>query len=518
MRSRLICSFIATLAVATVSAKAADVLVVCPQAFRQALAPWEAYRRAQGHELLFVEPTATAAEQRAVVRQAAKNNQLSDILLIGDVPRLSDSSREAAGDSQVVPTWYVTAKVNIRWGSEPTIATDELYADLNDDRVPDVAVGRIPAHSSAELAAVVRKILRYEQSNDEGEWHRRINIVAGVGGFGTMTDALVEAAGRSVIQQTVPLSYEVSPLFASRATAKGAAPDQFTAQVLRQIEEGSLAWIYLGHGLPTELDSIRTLGGDRPILSANDVPQLRCGPNCPLAVLIACYTGAFDARYGCLAESLLLHEHGPVAAIAATRVTMPYGNAVFGCELLRSCYEGHPATLGEIWKSAQRRTLADAPDDPLRKSLDQLASGLSPPPVDLAAERREHVLMYQLLGDPLLRIQFPRELKLDAPTEATSGQSLTIKGRSEVAGRCTIELITNGGEESVSNAPAATIRLALPGAFQVTIDLPASSSGAHTVRGFVAGESEYASGATTVVLHPASTPVAVRATTTTEAR
>jgi hypothetical protein len=27
--------------------------------------------------------------------------------------------------------------------------------------------------------------------------------------------------------------------------------------------------------------------------------------------------------------------------------------------------------------------------------------------VDLAAERREHVLMYQLLGDPLMRLSYP---------------------------------------------------------------------------------------------------------------
>ena len=93
--------------------------------------------------------------------------------------------------------------------------------------------------------------------------------------------------------------------------------------------------------------------------------------------------------------------------IAATRVTMPYGNTVLGCELLRSAFaEG--ATLGEVWTRAQQKTLAAAAkDDSLRTSLDSLASGVSPPPVDLAAERREHVLMYQLLGDPLVRLEHP---------------------------------------------------------------------------------------------------------------
>ena len=86
----------------------------------------------------------------------------------------------------------------------------------------------------------------------------------------------MEAAGRSVIQQTVPASYEVVPLFASPTNPASPPPDQFTAHVCRQIDEGSLAWIYFGHGLPTELDSIRTTRGDRPILAAADVPQLHC--------------------------------------------------------------------------------------------------------------------------------------------------------------------------------------------------------------------------------------------------
>jgi hypothetical protein len=55
-------------------------------------------------------------------------------------------------------------------------------------------------------------------------------------------------------------------------------------------------------------------------------------------VLIACYTGAIDARDDSLAEELVLDEQGPIAAIAATRVTMPYGNTVLGCELLRAAF------------------------------------------------------------------------------------------------------------------------------------------------------------------------------------
>lgn len=375
-------SFFLWLLIATVPANPPDTLVVCPPALRSALAPWERYRSGQGHVLAVVSPPRTSAELQQLVRTAARNKDLKYLVLIGDV--------------DAVPTGYAKAEVNILWGSEPTIATDQLYGDVDGDQVPDIAVGRIPADSPEELQAVVRKLMRYEQSADGGTWRRQLDVVAGVGGFGVMTDALIEASARSVFQQVVPASHSVRRL----KTDPDATCDQISA--------GAFAWIYLGHGLPTMLDVAATPRGPRPILATSDIPKLHCGANSPLAVLIACYTGAIDAGNDSLGEELLLREQGPVAVIAATRVTMPYGNSVFGCELLRAAFRESPGTLGDIWLQAQVQTLA-APkmNDSIRASLDAVARGVSPAPADLAAERREHVVLYQLLGDPLLRLNFP---------------------------------------------------------------------------------------------------------------
>jgi hypothetical protein len=186
----------------------------------------------------------------------------------------------------------------------------------------------------------------------------------------------------------------------------------FVSRARGELNGGGLAWIYVGHGLPTELVYAATATGFKSILSMRDVPELHCGPRHPLAVLVACYTGAMDAPHGCLGEELLLAEEGPVAVIAATRVTMPYGNTIVGCELLRACFQDRPVAVGDVLRLAQRRVLApiqkDQPnEDQLRATLDGMAEALSPPPVDLTAERREHVLMYQLIGDPLLRLHRP---------------------------------------------------------------------------------------------------------------
>ena len=374
---------------------------------------------AQGHEILVIDAPASAAQVQLRIRDSARFGKLSYVLLVGDVPR---SVNRATAGEPTLPTNYLPAKVNTLWGSHAMIASDAPYGDIDGDGLPELAVGRIPADSSAELAAAIRKIIHYEQHIANEECCRRINIVAGIGGFGAVTDALIEATAQHVIRQTVPRIYNIQPTLANPSSPHCPKPGDFAATVRRQFSAGSLAWIYLGHGLPAELDRVPAPGGTELILSVDDVPLLRRGDQAPLAVLVACYTGAIDAKSDCLGEELLLAEEGPIAVIAATRVTMPYGNTVLGYELLKACFDDRPDSLGKVLQIAQRRTLSEPEKGTLRASIDKLAEGLSPPPADLVSERREHVLMYQLLGDPLLRLRRPAD-----PVETSSAQRSTLK-------------------------------------------------------------------------------------------
>ena len=85
----------------------------------------------------------------------------------------------------MVPRGTVRAVVNVRFGSEPIICTDNVFADLNDDLVPELTVGRLSVDTALELRQVIQKILDYEKNPPVGPWRQRINLVAGVGGFGS---------------------------------------------------------------------------------------------------------------------------------------------------------------------------------------------------------------------------------------------------------------------------------------------------------------------------------------------
>ena len=265
-------------------------------------------------------------------------------MLVGNAdPRLY---HDAAVRHRCVPTFYAKAKVNVAWGSEPYLATDNWYADLDDDQTPDVAIGRLAATTPAELAVIVEKILAYEQCNDFGPWRRQVNLVAGVGNFGPVSDYVLESAARYFVSHEIPDDYATSITYASWRSPYCPDPRQFPGTILERLNEGSLFWVYIGHGHHMGLDQVQTPGGIYPLLKSADPRMIRCRHAALIAVFLACYIGAFDASDDCLADQLVRTPGGPVAVLAGSRVTMPYAMTVMSSELMHACFQRHAPRWG----------------------------------------------------------------------------------------------------------------------------------------------------------------------------
>ncbi|MDZ7618712.1 MAG: C25 family cysteine peptidase [Patescibacteria group bacterium] len=510
------------------AAEAPDVAVVVAPRLRAALEPWVHYRRGQGHQVAMVAGNRSVPEIRGDLQALSQGGRLRHVLLVGDADPAMYSDPEVL--ARCVPTGYAEAKVNVLWGSEPHIATDNFYADLNGDGVPDLAVGRFPANSPEELQRMIAKTLAYERSANYGVWRRQVNVIAGVGGFGWLADSVLESAARYFLTQKVPAEYAVSITHASWRSPFSPDPRQFHQTTLRRLNEGSLFWVYIGHGYPYGLDRVQTPGGTFHILANDDTEKLAGAHAPPIALFLACYTGAIDAWEDCLAERMLAQVGGPVAIVAGSRVTMPYGMTVLSSGLIDECFHRQTATLGEALLAAKQRMMADPdPADAHRATIDAVASAISPSPNQLADERAEHVLLMNLLGDPLLRLRFPKPVELQVSGLVQAGDRLRVEGVSPVDGEGEVELVVARGRlafptparrtfpetpeglsqlqqtyERANDGRLTVVPLTIPaGRFSVELPVPLEAAGACHVRVYVAGNKDFAAGASEVTVTPA---------------
>ena len=433
--------------VADIQVAPADVAVVCPESFHAALQPWIELRRQQGHTIAMLSNLGTPDNIRERIRAVARGGKLRFVVLVGDATY--GMTRDPAIRMTSVPMHYAKAKVNVKWGSLPQISTDNWYAQdpsdvsVSDDTpMPELAVGRITANSAAELGQIVAKIIAYEQTTDFGPWRQRINLVAGPGNFGILADTLIESTARQILTANIPAEYHVSMTYANWQSPYCPAPQRFHQTTLDRLNEGSLFWVYIGHASPSDVAPLVAMQ-KYAILAAKDSAKLTCHKGQPIAIFLCCYAGAIDAKGRCLASELLAAPGGPVAVIAASRVTMPYAEAVLSNELGNAFFRHHSATIGEALLDAKQAMLREPKkDDAQRKMLDALAAVVDPAAKQMATERAEHVLMYNLVGDPLLRLRFPQEIPLSAPHTIKAGDVVTFHGTSPMSGHGRIELVT----------------------------------------------------------------------------
>ena len=507
--------------------QAIDTVVVVPRCFLATLQPWLNHRAAQGHRMLIVDPRMGSADVRVAVRNAAGGGRLKYVVLVGDAE--PKAHLDPIVHARHTPTFQVAAHVNVRWGSEPEIATDNPYADLNDDSIPDVAVGRISANTAAELRQIIDKILRYERQPRIGDWQRRVNFVAGVGGFGALTDAVVETTCKRIITNGIRPEYEVSMTYGSWRSPYCPDPRKFRDVTLHRLNEGALFWVYIGHGRLDSLDRIQVPNGDLPIFEAGDIGKLDCLHGPPIALMLSCYTGAFDHAQECLGEKMLLAPRGPIAVIAGSRVTMPYAMALLGTGMLDGFCGGNCATVGDLFLYGKRH-LATSKSDPIisRKLLDSLARAIHPTKGDVEAERFEHLLLFNLIGDPLLRIPYPRAIGVNAPQRATAGTSILVEGQSPIAGDAVVELVCRcdrmrlrtGRRLRYDDSEGALARMSqvydfanekrwnsrqvqvTGGRFRVRLPIPNEAQGPSHVRVMIQGQDDFGVGASDIYIQP----------------
>jgi uncharacterized repeat protein (TIGR01451 family) len=215
-------------------------------------------------------------------------------------------------------------------------ASDSWFADVvGNDGVPEIAIGRLPVLSAAEMSNVVDKIIGYEQPPKP--WARRTLFVAdnkdSGGDFTAYSDRLRTGVGTAYPASDLSLEYVES------GDARSELLDRWSR---------GLWWVnYIGHG---GLDRV----GQEGLITSADVPDLDNGVQLPVFVGTSCLLGRFSLPgYDCLAETLIMEPDGGAIAVWAPS-GMSYNDPAcrLNEELIQAVFGEGRYLLGEAMLSA----------------------------------------------------------------------------------------------------------------------------------------------------------------------
>ncbi|TWT95361.1 hypothetical protein Pla108_35080 [Botrimarina colliarenosi] len=402
----------ALIAIGLLAASAAGefVVVVAPDSLQPAFGDWVALRESQGWRVRMMAPGATVSESIRLLKDLPDRQRPDErlvLILVGD--GLVSGVTPAKSRALVVG----------RYGPEIDIADDVPWGTV----AGADAVGRIPLNDANELRDYLARVVRRERTAPT--WGDvRLQVAAGVGGFSPVIDAAIEGAATNLVTGLAPAAATLS--LQRYDPYRDASHDAASKKDLAPMVQRGGLWVWMGHGHRNQLPGI---DGDH-LADA-------CG-GADIAVLLACYAGDFEAPGRCVAERLLADSNGPLAVVAATRVTMPYGNARFGGELLRAWRESPTASLGELMQTAREQNHGDSTAAALQ-GLDGVATLLGAEAATLADERSDHTHGYQLLGDPLLALDRTTPMTCDAPNSAAADETVALRGVAPFAGVLRVE-------------------------------------------------------------------------------
>ena len=278
-----------------------DYLIIAPTAFAAAAQRLVDYRITRGHSARVIDfqelvdsfnygvPGPEAI--REFLRYAEQNWQsLPRYVVLAGNGTYDYKDIEGVGDNHI-PAMLTGTPSGL-------FASDQLLADVvGDDDVPDLAIGRLPANSAAELNDMVDRIIAFESYG--GAWQER----------GLMVSGSPEYPGED--NDFAADSQKVAALMPQRLKLTTVSQDDggTSAEVIGALNNGTLIMNYIGHG---GYDRLASNG----LLTINDIGSLTNDLQRPLLSALTCVIGNF-ARPGFdyLGEALVKAANGGAIAV-----------------------------------------------------------------------------------------------------------------------------------------------------------------------------------------------------------
>ena len=389
------------------------IVITAPQ-FRQALTPLIRQRTQQGFHVTIHE---SAGDEKAKKVQDLIAGQCKDfsgksyVLLVGDWAR-------DRGDAHLPAALGTHGRMSGKW-------TDHGYGMPDRDGATTVAVGRFPARSSAEIQAMVAKTLRFERQ-EFGPWTNRVELLVGhPGGKTTVEKQAAELVIRNAVGYRLTRlhpRWQAGCIVDMPNSPFSAGRDGFGGAMSKALARGNLIACYAGHSSAGGIFS-----SGKTVLSTADFTKLKIVNSSGIFVTTGCYAcqikGFGETGF---AIANVRNPHGSAAVIGAFAESYAAPGQLALDGMIGLLNQDHPPQhLGEYWLGVQAG-LARAKMNPVTFWLYDMADG-SGGKVPLGKQRKEHLEMWTLLGDPAMRLPLlASTLDVQSADQVEAGSDLKI--------------------------------------------------------------------------------------------
>jgi subtilisin-like proprotein convertase family protein len=266
---------------------------------------------------------------------AAGERRLRYVLLVG-AESYDPYDYLGLGSISYVPTSYTRFNEYVAFGP-----SDDVTADRDGDRVPDVAIGRLPVRTPSELASVVDKLVAWQ-----GRAPAKLALIAAGKSPGGETS--VTQVGTSHVAALG--SWTKTTSFVDESSTAVVRAD-----VLAALNSGTPLVSYVGHSSYGQWDST-------PILKWDDVATLANVGQPNLVVQWGCWNAYFASpEVETLSNRLLLTPTvGAAAVIGSTALTSTQSHEALGANFLARVSAGD-ATIGQALLTAKRQLAVTSP-------------------------------------------------------------------------------------------------------------------------------------------------------------
>lgn len=324
------------------------------------------------------------------------------------------------GDNDLMPSMLVKSPLDNKY-----LYSDMYYACMDgpDDTMPDLIYGRIPATTSNELAAVVKKIMQYEQNPNNGNSKTSFMAAAYFQDYNTdgYEDVYFTRTAETVCSSLESVFDNVKRVYCHTPNAKPTAWNKNTVgftfpESLKKNEAWGgtksdiIAAINGGCNMVLHRDHGTTSGWADPSFSTTDLVHLNNSVY-PIVFNINCHSGNFTANDNFSKKLLCMAASGASAVIGSTTTSYSELNDVLSLAMMNSIWPDksfkYYNTTGQFNNTF--KTPSYSIGEVLQIGLSKMEEAFPQYPKYATHERLE----FHCLGDPSLYIYWGAESNLE---------------------------------------------------------------------------------------------------------